>query len=322
MAIFPSKMIKFMDVEEHRGAKELFEFNLNTLRILGVWKWDVPQWRLYRAFAFLTIISLILFVVTQVCYAYIHITNLDRLTKVLIPGVFSGLLAFKYTYLLIRSDEAFELIYQLQNEIFTKERPPTRQQSVILNRYAARAKFYSIVRSNIALSIIIFWLLYPIKDMLGEYAEDASEYVKFNRSKATIVQLPFVAYYPYDVENNTLYYILTYLYQAFCGLSVFVGMPAWDMLFVSIFIHISGHFKALQHVLIHLSDEAREILQLDKTELQLHRAIQLSEQTDADVKSVWRTGDGEGNLIIILLAFGKVCSMVMCTRNLLFCDYW
>jgi hypothetical protein len=292
-------MIKFLGVEEHRGAKELFEFNLHTLRILGIWKWDVPQWRLRRAFAFLTIISLILFVITQACDAYIHITNLDRLTKVLIPAVYSGLLAFKNTYLLIRSDEAFQLIYQLQNKMFTKERPPTPQQSIILNRYAARAKFYSIVRSNIALSIIIFWLLYPIKDMLGEYAEDTSEYVTFNRSKTTSVQLPFIAYYPYDVENNTLHYILTYLYQAFCGLSVFVGMPAWDMLFVSVFIHISGHFKALHHVLIHLSDEARETLQLDKIELQLLEAIRLSEQTDADIKSVSRTGDAEGNVKII-----------------------
>jgi hypothetical protein len=73
-------------------------------------------------------------------------------------------------------------------------------------------------------------------------------------------------------------------------------MPAWDMLFVSVFIHISGHFKALQHVLIHLSDEARETLQLDKTELQLHQKIQMSQQTEADIKSVWRTEDAEGNV--------------------------
>jgi hypothetical protein len=142
----------------------------------------------------------------------------------------------------------------------------------------------------------MFWLLYPIIDTLGEYAEDTPEYVKLNRSKTTIPQLPFIAYYPYDVENNTVLYILTYLYQAFCGLSVFVGMPAWDMLFVSVFIHISGHFKALQHALIHLSDEARETLQLDKTELQLHQKNRLSQQTDAYIKSVRRTEDADGNV--------------------------
>jgi len=288
-------MIKFLGIEEHRGSKELFEFNLHKLRILGVWKWDVPQWRLHRAFAFLTIISLIIFVISQACDAYIYFTNLDRCTKLLIPAVFSGLLAFKNSYLLIRTDEAFELIYQLQNNILTKERPPTPQQSIILNRYAARAKFYSIVRSNIALIIITFWLLYPIKDKMEEYAEDTPEYLALNRSKTTIPQLPFIAYYPYDVENNTVLYILTYLYQIFCGLSVFVGMPAWDMLFVSVFIHISGHFKALQHVLIHLSEEARETLQLDKTELQLHQNNRLCQETDPDIKSVWRTEDAEGN---------------------------
>jgi len=296
MEILPSKMIRFLGIEEHRGAKELFEFNLHKLRTLGVWKWDVPQWRLHRAFALLTIISLIIFVISQACDVYIHFTNLDRCTKLLIPAVFSGLLVFKNSYLLIKTDEAFELIYQLQNNIFTKERPPTPQQSIILNRYAARAKFYSIVRSNIALAIILFWLLYPIKDTLEEYTEDTPEYVTLNRSKSTIPQLPFIAYYPYDVENNTVLYILTYLYQAFCGLSVFVGMPAWDMLFVSVFIHISGHFKALQYVLIHLSDEARKTLQVDKTELQLHQKNRLSQETDADIKSVWRTEDTEGNV--------------------------
>lgn len=296
MEILPSRIIKFLGIEEHRGSKELFEFNLHKLRILGVWKWDVSQWRLHRAFAFLTIISLIMFVISQACDAYINFNNLDRCTKLLIPAVFSGLFVFKNSYLLIRNDEAFELISQLQNNIFTKERPPTPQQSIILNRYAARAKFYSIVRSNIALSIIMFWLLYPIKDKLGEYAENTPEYVTLNRSKTTFPQLPFTAYYPYDVENNTVLYILTYLYQTFCGLSVFVGMPAWDMLFVSVFIHISGHFKALQHVLIHLSDEARETLQLDKNELQLQQNSRLSQQTDADIKSVWRTEDAEGNV--------------------------
>lgn len=296
MEILPSKMIRFLGIEEHRGANELFEFNLHKLRILGVWKWDVPQWRLHRALAFLTIISLIIFVISQACDVYMHFTNLDRCTKLLIPAVFSGLLVFKNSYLLVRTDEAFELIYQLQNHIFTKERPPTPQQSIILNRYAARAKFYSIVRSNIALGIIIFWLLYPIKDTLEEYTEDNPEYVTLNRSKTNIPQLPFIAYYPYDVENNTVLYILTYLYQAFCGLSVFVGMPAWDMLFVSVFIHISGHFKALQHVLIHLSVEARKTLQLDKIELQLHQKNRLSQETDTDIKSVWQTEDAEGNV--------------------------
>ena len=296
MEILPSKLIKFLGIEEHRGANELFEFNLHNLRILGVWKWDVPQWRLHRAFAFLTIISLILFVISQACDIYIHINNLDRCTKVLIPAVFSGLLAFKNCCLLIRNDEAFELICQLQNNIFTKERPPTPQQSIILNRYAARAKFYTVVRSNVALCIIMFWLLYPIKDTLEEYVEDTSEYVALNRSKTTIPQLPFIAYYPYDVENNAVLYILTYLYQAFCGLSVFVGMPAWDMLFVSVFIHISGHFKALQHVLIHLSDEARQSLLMDSTELQLHEDFRLSKGTDSNKKLVWRTDDSEGNV--------------------------
>jgi hypothetical protein len=73
-------------------------------------------------------------------------------------------------------------------------------------------------------------------------------------------------------------------------------MPAWDMLFVSVFIHISGHFQALQYVLIHLSDEARETLQLNKTDLQLHQDIRLSKQTDADTKKVWRKEDSEGNM--------------------------
>jgi hypothetical protein len=73
-------------------------------------------------------------------------------------------------------------------------------------------------------------------------------------------------------------------------------MPAWDMLFVSVFIHISGHFKALQHVLIHLSDEARKTLQLDKNELQLHQKNRLPHETDADIKSVWRTEDAEGDV--------------------------
>lgn len=290
--VLSPRMIKFLGVEEHRGAKEFLEFNLHILRFLGIWKWDVPHWRFYRAFAFLTIISLIVFDLTQICDAYIHITNLDHLTKLLISAVFSGLLAFKNTYLIIRSNEACELINQLQNKFFIKERQPTPEQTLIFNRYAASAKLYTIVRSNMALSIITFWVLYPVKEMLEEYADkfDTPEYgtdIKSNSNKTAILHLPFVAYYPYDVANNFLLFILTYLYQVFCGYSVFIGMPAWDMLFVSIFIHTSGHFKALQHALIHLSDEALGALECDENQLQVH---QLSEQTDTDASSVWTVG--------------------------------
>jgi hypothetical protein len=290
--VLSPRMIKFLGLEEHRGAKELLEFNLHILRILGIWKWDVPLWRFHRAFAFLTIISLILFDLTQLFDAYNHITSLEHLTKLLISGVFSSLLAFKNTYLIIRSNEVCELIDHLQNGIFINERQPTPEQTLILNRYAARAKLYSILRTNVALGIITFWLLYPIKEMLEEYADrsgtpECGTDIKSNSNKTTILHLPFVAYYPYDVENNFLLFILTYLYQVFCGYSVFIGMPAWDMLFVSIFIHTSGHFKALQHALIHLCDEALGGLECDENQLQCH---QLSEQTDSDVSSVWTVG--------------------------------
>jgi hypothetical protein len=285
-------MIKFLGLEEHRGAKELLEFNLHILRTLGIWKWDVPRWRFHRAIAFLTIISLILFDLTQLCDAYIYITDLDHLTKLLISAVFSGLLAFKNTYLIIRSNEACELINHLQNKMFINEQQPTPEQTLILNRYAARAKLYTIVRTNMALGIITFWLLYPIKEMLEEYADkfgipECGTDITSNSNKTAILHLPFVAYYPYDVENSFLLFILTYLYQIFCGYSVFIGMPAWDMLFVSIFIHTSGHFKALQHALIHLSDEALGALECDENQLQRH---QLSEQTDTDVNSLWTVG--------------------------------
>jgi hypothetical protein len=143
-----------------------------------------------------------------------------------------------------------------------------------------------------ALGIITFWVLYPVKEMLEKYADkfDTPEYatdIKSNSNKSAILHLPFVSYYPYDVANNFLLFILTYLYQIFCGYSVFIGMPAWDMLFVSIFIHTSGHFKALQHTLIHLSDEALAALERDENQLQLH---QLSEQIDTDASSVWTVG--------------------------------
>jgi hypothetical protein len=278
-------MIKFLGVEEHREANELLEFNLQTLRILGLWKWNVPQWRFYKAFAFLSIIALILFVMTQISDAYIHITNIDHLTKLLFSIVFGSLVAFKNTYILIRSDEASELIDQLQNKFFTKERLPTPQQTIILNRYAARAKLYTIIRTSLALSTATLWILSPIKEMLREHAEelDSPEYgddVKSNSSKTSVLQLPFVAYYPFDVENNFLYFILTYLYQVFCGLYFFTSLPTWDMLFVSVFIHTSGHFKALQHVLIHLREDAREALVVDGN--QLHQGIQVSEQIGTD----------------------------------------
>jgi hypothetical protein len=292
MELLSPSMIKFLGVEEHTGANKLLEFNLHRLRILGVWKWDVPQWRLHKAFAFLTIISLILCDVTQICDAYIYITDLERLAKLLLCTIFTGLLAFKNTYLLIRTDEASELIDQLQNKFFTNERLPTSQQKMILNKYAARAKLYTIIRSSVGISIAIFWILYPIKEILGEYTEELDNSqdnndVQSNSNISSILQLPFVAYYPYDVEHNVLYFILTYFYQSFILLSIFTGMPAWDMLFVSVFIHTSGHFKALQHVLIHLHENAREALEANMNQLQLQKAIHLSEHIGSDGSSVW-----------------------------------
>ena len=291
MELLSPSVIKFLGVEEHCGANKLLEFNLHRLRILGVWKWDAPQWRLHKIFAFLTIISLILCDVTQICDAYIYITDLERLAKLLLCTVFTGLLAFKNTYLLIRADEASELIDELQNKFFTHDRLPTSQQTMILNRYAARAKLYTIIRSNVAISIAIFWVLYPIKEMLGEYTEEQhdsqnSTDVKSNSNRTVILQLPYVAYYPYDVEHNVLNFILTYFFESFIAFSIFIGMPAWDMLFVSVFIHTSGHFKALQHVLIHLRENAREAMEANMTQLQLQEAIRVSEKIGRDGSSV------------------------------------
>jgi hypothetical protein len=292
MELLSPSMIKFLGVEEHSGANKLLEFNLHRLRILGVWKWDGPRCRLHKAFAFLTIIALILCDVTQICDAYIYITDLERLSKLLLNTVFTGLLAFKNTYLLIRTNAASELIDELQNKFFTNERLPTSQQKMILNRYAARAKLYTIIRSNVAISVAIFWVLNPIKEMLGEYTEELdnsqdSNDVKSSSNRTIILQLPYVAYYPYDVEHNVLYFILTYFYQSFIILSIFTGTPAWDMLFVSVFIHTSGHFKALQHVLIHLRENARGALAANMNPLQFQEAIHLSEQIGSDGGSMW-----------------------------------
>jgi hypothetical protein len=315
MELLSPRMIKFLGVEEHREAKELLEFNLYTLRILGLWKWDVPQWRFHQAFAFLTVLALILFDITLICDAYLYITDLDHLTKLILYAVITVLLVFKNTYLLIRTDEASALIYQLQNKFFTNERLPTSQQTVILNRYAARAKLYTIIRSNMALGICTFWLLYPVKEMVEEYVKklDAAENgddAKSNSNETSILQLPFVTYYPYDVEHNFLYFILTYFYQAFIGLTVFIGMPAWDMLFVSVFIHTSGHFKALQHVLINLHEGAREGLGVNRNQHQLHQALQLSEQIGNDGSSVWTMEHHSEEQ-----AEGNVVSDVCCTFN-------
>ena len=292
MELLSPSIIKFLGVEEQYGANKLLEFNLHRLRILGVWKWDAPQWRLHKMFAFLTIISLILCIVTQICDAYIHITDLERLAKLLMGIIFTGLLAIKNTYLLNRTDEASELIDKLQNKFFTDDRLPTSQQTMILNRYAARAKLYTIIRSNVAISTAIFWVLYPIKEMLGEYTEELhdsqnSTDVKSNSNRTVILQLPYVAYYPFDVEHNVLNFILTYFFESFVIFSIFIGMPAWDMLFVSVFIHTSGHFKALQYVLIHLYKNARESMEANVNQLQLQEAIRVSEKIDSDDSSVW-----------------------------------
>lgn len=291
MELLPPSMIKFLGVEEHCGANKLLEFNLNRLRILGVWKWDAPQWRMHKTFAFLTIVSLILCDVTQICDAYIYITDLERLAKLLLCTIFSGLLAFKNTYLLIRTDGASELIDELQNKFFTDDRLPTSQQTMILNRYAARAKLYTVIRSNVAICTAIFWILYPIKEMLVEYTEELLDSqdsidVKSNSNRTVILQLPFVAYYPFDVEHNVLNFILTYFFESFVAISIFIGMPAWDMLFVSVFIHTSGHFKALQHVLIHLRENAREALEANMNQLQLQEAICVSKKIGDDGSSV------------------------------------
>jgi len=127
--------------------------------------------------------------------------------------------------------------------------------------------------------------------MLGEYTEEQhdsqnSTDVKSNSNRTVILQLPYVAYYPYDVEHNVLNFILTYFFESFIAFSIFIGMPAWDMLFVSVFIHTSGHFKALQHVLIHLRENAREAMEANMTQLQLQEAIRVSEKIGRDGSSV------------------------------------
>jgi hypothetical protein len=293
MELLSPRMIEFLGIEERRGAKELLEYNLHTLRILGLWKWDVPQWRIHRAFAFLTIISLILFEITLICDAYINITDLENLAKLLLSSIFIGLVAFKNAYLLVRIDDASKLINDLQNKFFISEELPLSQQTVILNRYAARAKLYTIIRRSVAFGLVIFWLSYPIKEMLGGYAElldakEDSDDMKSISNKTFTLQLPWLAYFPYDTENNLLYFILTYIFQAFCGLSVFIELPAWDMLFVSVFIHTSGHFKSLQHILIHLREDATKALEVDKNQRELHETFQISEQIGNDGNSMWK----------------------------------
>jgi hypothetical protein len=162
---------------------------------------------------------------------------------------------------------------------------------MILNRYAARAKLYTVIRSNVAICTAIFWVLYPIKEMLVEYTEELRDShdsidVKSKSNRTVILQLPFVAYFPYDVEHNVLNFILTYFFESFVVISIFIGMPAWDMLFVSVFIHTSGHFKALQHVLIHLRANAREALEANVNQLQLQEAIRVSKKKGNDGSSV------------------------------------
>ncbi|KAJ4429655.1 hypothetical protein ANN_21856 [Periplaneta americana] len=105
-----------------------------------------------------------------------------------------------------------------------------------------------------------------------------------NSGNNTIVlELPFVAYHPYDVENNITNYIFTYLFQVFCGYSVFIGMPAFDMLFVSVFIHLSGHFKALQYVLFNLHEEAEALILPDKNQPRNNRLSTIVESPDAQI---------------------------------------
>jgi hypothetical protein len=293
-------MIEFLGVEEHRGAKELLEYNLRTLRILGLWKWDAPQWRLRRGFAFFTIISLVVFEITQICDAYINITDLEHLAKLLLSTIFIGLVAFKNAYLLFRIDNASELTNQLQNKFFIHEELSESQQTIILNRYAARAKLYTIIRRSVAFGLVTFWILYPIKEMLWEYAElfgapGDSDDVKSSSNRTVTLQLPLVAYFPFDTEKNLLYFILAYIFQAFCGFSVFIELPAWDMLFVSVFIHTSGHFKSLQHILMHLREDATKALEMDENELELHGTIQLSERIGNYGSSMWPIFHSEGH---------------------------
>jgi hypothetical protein len=292
MELLSPRMIEFLGVEEHRGAKELLEYNLCTLRILGLWKWDAPEWKLRRAFAFLTIISLIVFEITQICDAYINITDLEHLAKLLLSTIFIGLVAFKNAYLLLRIDDASELTNQLQDKFSINYELPESQQTIILNRYAARAKLYTIIRRSVALGLVTFWILYPIKEMLWEYAEllgapEDSDDVNSRSNKTIALQLPFVAYFPFDTENNLLYFILAYFFQAFCAFSVLIELPAWDMLFVSVFIHTSGHFKSLQHILIHLREDATKALEMDENQLELPGTIQFSERLGNDGNSMW-----------------------------------
>ncbi|PSN49007.1 Odorant receptor 68 [Blattella germanica] len=259
MDLVSPKMIKFLGIEPERGAKEFLNFNLQRLRYLGIWRWDVPHFKLNQAFACVQIIAIFLFSVTEILSAFDNLNDLDHLTKLCITTVFVYLLIFKNIYLAMRMDYACELIDMLENKFFTSSRPPTQEQLMIVNRYGARAKFFTILRSNMALSIITFWLCAPLKDMLTEFTSDISfnedyhsEEVESVVNKTSERQLPFVATFPFDIQNSLFNYIIGYVFQVFCGFTVFIGMPAWDMMFVSIFIHTSGHFKALQHVLFNL----------------------------------------------------------------------
>ena len=251
-----ARMIKVFGIEPERGVKEFLNYIVTKLRYLGIWRWDVPHFQLNRAFACLQIFALSMFATSLIISCYYNYNDLDHLTKSCICIVFVILLIFKNIYLMIRIDRACTLIYELENECFTPVRQPTAEQLAIINKYGARAKFFTILRNNLALSIITFWLLAPIKDLLAEYAEDEPE---TTTNKTIPFILPFEGYFPYDVEHSVFNYVLTYIFQVFCGFSTFIGMPAWDMLFVSIFIHTSGHFKALQHVLFNLQRDSLQM---------------------------------------------------------------
>ena len=275
------KMIKFLGIEPERGVKEFINYNINKLRYLGIWKWDVPHFKLHRAFAYLQIVCLFFMNASSAVSGYYNSNDLDHLTTVSITIVFMYLLIFKNIYLIVRMEKACRLMYQLENEFFTAARPPTAEQLTIINKYGARAKFFTIMRSNMALSIITFWVLAPIKDMLGDYSKIIFEDDLTTRENKTVTfLLPFEGRFPYDIQNNVLYYVLTYIFQVFCGLSVFVGMPAWDMFFVSVFIHTSGHFKALQHVLFNLQRDSQQMKAFKRNQEDNCQALEKSSQGD------------------------------------------
>ncbi|KAJ9578864.1 hypothetical protein L9F63_004923, partial [Diploptera punctata] len=267
MDLLSPKMIKLFGIEPERGIKEFLNYNISRLRYLGIWRWNVPHFMLNRAFACLQIISLAFFAISSAISGYYNRSDLDHLTKITISVVFITLLIFKNIYLIVRMDKVYRLINQLENEFFTPVRQPTTEQLAIVNKYGARAKFFTIMRSNLALGIITFWLLAPIKDVLTAYATDIIEDETHNNISAEFI-LPFEGYYPYDVKYNILNYVLTYMWHVFCGLTVFIGMPAWDMLFVSIFIHTSGHFRALQHVLFNLERDSQKVKSFSTTNSQ------------------------------------------------------